>query len=274
MTLAWALVCAAWAGAYEVRLAVRHQAGWAWYRRLCWWSAGALLALATLPPVGTRAGHVVWVQTLQFALLLFGVAPLSVFGAPVAAFRRAPGARAPGARRTRPPWARDVKLAPLRGWLGIFAFWVVMVGWRVPPAVDALAAERAWVWLEAATVILGGWLLWSALVGSPPWLALHQRPRRMALAAVAMWSTWIFAYVVGFAPRPFYPAFAKEPSPMSSQEIAVAVLWAMSALAFVPVIFTNLTLWLRSEETPRRSSLWHAMERRAAHPSWEGPGGS
>ena len=116
-------------------------------------------------------------------------------------------------------------------------------------------------------------MLWSALVGSPPWLALHERPRRMALAAVAMWSTWIFAYIVGFSSSPFYPAFAREPSPMSSQEIAVAVLWATSALAFLPVFFVNLTRWLRSEETPRRLSLWHALERHAGHPSLEGPGG-
>jgi cytochrome c oxidase assembly factor CtaG len=274
MTLAWAFVGVAWVGAYEVALFAWHRGDWAWYRRLCWWAAGALLVLATLPPVGTRAAHVVWVQALQFALLIFGAAPLSAFGAPVVAFRPAPAARVPKASRTRPSWARDVKLAPLRGWLGIFAFWVVMVGWRVPPAVDAVARQPAWVWLEVPSLLVGGWLLWSALVGSPPWLALHQRPRRMALAAVAMWSTWIFAYVVGFAPRPFYPAFAREPSPMSSQEIAVAVLWATSALAFVPVFFLNLTRWLRSEETPRRSSLWHALERRAAHPSLEGPGGS
>lgn len=268
MTILWALVCAAWVGVYEMAVFWRHGGRWPWYRRLSWWSAGALLALAGLPPVASHAPTTVWVQALQFALLLFGVAPLSAIGASFAAFRREHAPRKKGS------WQRDVRRPPLRGWPGIFAFWIVMVGWRVPPAVDAIARDRAWLWLEAATLITGGWLLWSALVGSPPWLALHQRPRRMALAAVAMWSTWIFAYVVGFSPRPFYPAFAREPGPMSSQEIAVAALWATSAAVFVPVIFTNLVRWLRSDEAPSRLSLVRALERRSTYPSLKDPRGA
>ena len=274
MTLAWGVVCVAWVGAYEVALFLLHRRSWPWCRRLCWWCAGALLALAGLPPVESRAGQVVWVQALQFALLLFGVAPLSALGAPIVAFRRVRTTRVPVSNRRRTSWARDVRRAPLRGWLGMFGFWVVMVGWRVPPAVDALATHRGWLWLEAGSLVLGGWLLWSALIGSPPWLALHERPRRMAMVAVAMWSTWIFAYIVGFASSPFYPAFAREPNSMSNQEIAVAILWAASAAVFVPVFFANLTRWLRSEETPRRSSLLHALEGKAAHPRLEGHGGS
>lgn len=259
MTTLWALVSAAWVGLYEVALFLQHRESWPWYRRLSWWSAGVLLALAGLPPVASHATSTVWVQTLQFALLLFGVAPLSAIGAPVAAFRRERTGQA------RSSWRRDVRRPPVRGWLGIATFWVVMVGWRVPPAVDAVARDSTWLWLEASTLVAGGWLLWSALAGSPPWLALHQRPRRMALAAVATWSTWIFAYIVGFSPRPFYPAFAREAGPMSSQELAVAILWATSAVVFLPVIFTNLVRWLRSDEAPGRSSLVRALERRSIH---------
>jgi cytochrome c oxidase assembly factor CtaG len=285
LTWLWALGCTLWVGSYEGALFMRHGGSWPWFRRLSWWSAGALLALAGLPPVASRAEHVVWVAAVQFGALLFGVAPLAAIGAPLAAFgpsRQArPGKPRPG--RAKRSWRREVRLPPWRGWLGIGAFWVLLVGWRVPAAVDALAADRAWLWLEAASLVAGGWVFWSALIGSPPWLALHQRPRRMALAAVATWSTWIFAYVVGFSTRPFYPAYAKEASPMASQELSVGVLWAMSTIAFVPVIFANLLRWLRSEEllgrfpglsgTPPPGSHHFGRHVPSPRPSLERPGG-
>ena len=36
----------------------------------------------------------------------------------------------------------------------------------------------------------------------------------------------------------------------ADQQVTTGVLWAIAACAFIPVIFWNLVVWLRSEEDP------------------------
>ena len=224
----------------------------------------ALMAVALLPPVETLARRYLLVESVQFCLLAMAGPALIVLGAPWRACRLSrgqtgkPGGRAPGtgarpgladrlaARRLdRPSFARAV---------GICAWWVVScVCWRLPPVLDALARHPALILAAWATLSSAGIGLWLELVNSPPLIPRLSRPRRAAIAALAMWSTWAIAFVLGFARGPVVHAYDGAGSSLSTvadQELAAFVLWLAAACCFVPVIFVALLTWLRDGADP------------------------
>lgn len=226
-------------------------------RRWRWYAAAALLAAAGLPPLSGLAHRYLWAQTAQFGLLAFGAAPLAATGLP----------RTIWALRRGPTWPA-IRTPARDGLAALACFLAATIGWRVPAAVDAVASGPGWLVLEAVTVVGGTWWLWVVLAGaSRPELA-QSRPLRMALAAVAAWSVWIFAYVLGFSPGTFYPGFGQGRTPAAEQQVAVAVLLAASALALCPVMFVNLTRWLGADQAEAEAEM--ALYR---SPRWRARGG-
>ena len=69
-----------------------------------------------------------------------------------------------------------------------------------------------------------------------------------------MWTVWITAYLVGLSHVAVYRSYphvvGRDLSVSADQSFATGVLWLTSLCAFVPVIFANLVLWLRSDEDP------------------------
>lgn len=214
-----------------------HGSPWPTWRRRCWWGAALLLVVAGAPPLGSTSQHSLVDQTLQFGLLAFGVAPLAVLGAPRMMF-------------TGRGLRSDTVSPPSRYAAGValLVFVVTTIAWRVPPAVDAVASSQSWFIAEAICLIAGTWFFWAAVLGSPPRPAVDPRPLRIALAAFAAWSIWIFAYVVGFTGHSFYPAFATGPAANTPQQVAVIILWATSAAGLLPVAFVNLAAWLGGDQ--------------------------
>ena len=179
----------------------------------------ALMAVAMLPPVETLARRYLFVESVQFCLLSMAGPALIVLGAP---WRRAPPVARPdrrsraagrpstgaqpgladrlAARRLdRPSFARAV---------GFCVWWVGdCVCWRLPPVLDALARHPALILAAWATLSSAGIGLWLELVNSPPLTPRLSRPRRAAIAALAMWSTWAIAFVLGFARGPVVHAY-------------------------------------------------------------------
>jgi cytochrome c oxidase assembly factor CtaG len=126
-----------------------------------------------------------------------------------------------------------------------------VVAWRVPASVDALARHGWLSVIEAVTLIGPGIGLWLELVGSPPFTPRLARPARIAVAAVAMWTIWVTAYLVGLSHASVYRAYGHGPGDLSvsaDQAVATGVLWFTSLCAFLPVIFSNFMAWLRSDE--------------------------
>jgi len=241
---------------------------------LAW--AGIVAALvALLPPVGTWARRWVVGEAIQFSLLAYVVPPLIVLGlAPATRRRLAAWPRLP--RRAGPPASGAGRLAegtpraeryrfdPLqdrpgrgafdpaaaRAWIALVVFVGVVALWRSAAVIDALARREPLILLEAATLVAPGCALWLNLVDSGPSLAGAGRPRRMTMAALAMWSIWVLAFILGFSGHPMFSAYHHRAgsglSALSDQELAVAVLWAIPTLAMMPVVFGNLVKWLRS----------------------------
>lgn len=259
MTAAWLAVAAAAVAAYEGGCRALGHRGQRWprWRRACWWAAAVLLAGAGMPPLVEAARRSIVLQSLQFGILAFGVGSLAVLGAPTRPLTALVGRPQPAARSV----SRRAAACALAG------FGLVTIGWRLPPAVDAVVGGRGWLALQAATLAAGTWWLWTAVIGTPTRRAVEPRPLRVVLAGVSAWSIWVFAYVVGFAAHAFYPAFATGSTAVGPQQVAVIVLWATSAAALVPVAFTNLALWLGREQQIAEAEMDDYRRRRRHAPT-------
>jgi cytochrome c oxidase assembly factor CtaG len=225
------------------------------WRTWCLPAALVALLLALVPPVSGAARRIEYAQALQFALVAVVVPALVTASAPWR-WLGLKGLSAPGSgmrwvdrladqRRRRRELPRSLVF--------IAADIAVVVAWHTPVAVAA-GARHGWLApVEAATLLVFGVGLWLELISSPPLAPRSGHLRRAVLAALAMWALWTLAYVVGMSNHDFYSNFHHDPGGLSGaadQQIASAVLWLVSALAFVPVIFWNALMWLKTEDDP------------------------
>lgn len=215
--------------------------------------------LAVVPPFSTWARHTEVVETLQFCLLAVAVPCLVALGAPWRSLGLA--ARHPNAAGSRPPRALD-GLAEgrrrhpqlLRSLAFVAADLAVVVAWRTPAAIEALVRHGALGLLEALSLVAAGIGLWLECVESPPLVPRSPRPQRALVAALAMWTMWILAYLLGFSRTSWYAGLAHRAghglSAAADQQFSSVVLWAVPAVFFAPVIFYNVLTWLHSEDDP------------------------
>ena len=75
------------------------------------------------------------------------------------------------------------------------------------------------------------------------------------MAAVAMWTIWIIAYITGMSGAvSVTPArghtLAGAVSAAADQQLAVGVMWAIPAVCFAPVVYAMLLTWLSAREDP------------------------
>lgn len=208
--------------------------------------AAALVVICLVPPLGSEARRYLFVESVQFCVFALAAPALIVLGAPWRRLRLARGAdRLAAARRRQTSFV--AALAALIAWVAI------CLCWRLPPVLDGLARHPALVAPEAVTLCAAGAALWLELVPSPPLAPRVAQPQRACLAALAMWSIWVIAYVLGFASGAVVHAYdhaGSHLSTVSDQEITVFVLWAAAGAAFIPVIFAAVMGWLKDGAGP------------------------
>jgi cytochrome c oxidase assembly factor CtaG len=241
-------------------------------------AAGAALIVAGLAVEGLARKYVV-AESVQFVVFGIAAPALIVLGAPWRLLRlsrtpadpappathgqASPGQASPGQASPGPggrPGALD-RLATARrrqtsflragGYLMVFIG--VSVAWRLPPVMDALARHPVLVLPELLTLLAAGTGLWLELVPSPPLAPRLPKPHRAAVAALAMWSTWAVAYVLGLSNHGVFHGYDPAGGALSAvadQEITVALVWAVSAFCFVPVVFVTLLTWLSGNGDP------------------------
>jgi len=234
-------------------------------RASCAVAGAVLLVVCAVPQVLDGIGHYEFVEALRFCLLAMAVPALLVVGAPWALLgvRAAVLEPVSAARRRHPKMTWS--LACLAVDVG------VIVAWRTPRLVNALAHSAVIVPFEAVTLVAAGIALWLELVESPPLVPRVSRPKRAVLAALAMWSVWGIAYLDAMSPAPWYTSFRHTAgsglSAAADRQVAAAVMWAVAAATFMPVVFWNLSEWLRSESRGDEAVIGRlAEERRAAGP--------
>ena len=231
-------------------------------------AAGVLLLLAVLPPVGSYARHDAFVQALQFvifavvvpALLMLGIAslpgrpdrctsgpdvPPSWWGrAAEPAVRLLASTAVHRAEADRPA----VRAAAVK----VLIFVALVITWRLPAVLDALARYPALIAPELATLVCAGSAVWADLVAAAPLRQPLPRPLRAAMAAVAMWSIWIVAYVTGMsnaaAASPGRNADALNAA--TDRQLGVAAMWAVPAICFAPVVYAMVIRWLGERDDP------------------------
>jgi cytochrome c oxidase assembly factor CtaG len=234
------------------------------HRHRGWLAAGgAALVLAAVAATGLARRSVV-AESAQFVVFAMAGPALIVLGAPwrLARLSQAaePAPGLPGPARTAPldrlAVARRARASLPRSAAVLGVFIAVSVAWRLPPVMDAVSQHPALVLPELVTLVPAGTALWLELVSSPPLAPRLPNPHRAALAALAMWSAWAVAYVLGLSSHAVFRAYDGPGSGLSAaadQQLAVALVWAVSAFCFLPVIFAGLLGWLRDTgDEPRR----------------------
>ncbi len=204
-------------------------------------AAVILVALSLLPPAGSLARRYVFAESLQFVLFAAAVPALLVLGAPWRLLGLGP--RAAPQRRAGSGF--------LRGAAVLLVYAAVLIVWRLPVTVDALATQPGLAVAEMATLAAAGSALWLQLVESPPLLPRLSRPLRAVFAALAMWTIWILAYILGFSQVAWFGAYLQPGvNPVIDQEIATGAMWAVSAVCFVPVVYVTALTWLKDTSDP------------------------
>jgi cytochrome c oxidase assembly factor CtaG len=241
--------------------------------------AALLLTVACLaPPISSLAGRYVLAETAQFACFAMVAPALLVLGAPwrlLGLARRAPAAEPgsppgntgvtyedgrnpeaghPGADRPADRLSRIRARNPsfMRSVAFLAVFAAVSVAWRLPAVIGAVARDQDLAVAEMASLLIAGVALWLELAPSPPLRPRGRGLSQAVTAAFAMWLIWIIAYIQGSASRGVFHAYRYHPggalSAVADQELATAVLWAVAAACFMPVIFTAAHHWLHDGE--------------------------
>jgi cytochrome c oxidase assembly factor CtaG len=215
-----------------------------------------LIIVVLLPPAAGYARQYAFAQALQF--VIFGVVgpALLALGTP---WRTRSSGWPPGSgERSRRPGVQATV------WLG--AFIAVTIAWRLPATVNALARDPFLAAAEMITLLAVGTGLWLELTSAPHGPGQLPRPARAAMAAAAMWTIWVLAYLTGMSNASWFAAYhhhipAGGLSAAADQQIAVAILWTVPALCFLPLLYVTVIAWLGSassagNERPAASAGW------------------
>ncbi|MHB1208284.1 MAG: cytochrome c oxidase assembly protein [Acidimicrobiales bacterium] len=153
----------------------------------------------------------------------------------------------------------------------LVVFLVVAIFWRVAPIVDYTNRHGFMVVPEALSLVIAGSLFWLDLIESPPMSPGITRPFRIAMSAIAMWSIWIVAYLNAMSHDSWYRSFhhvvGHGVSLSADQQLTAGFMWALSAFAFLPVVFWNLIHWLQTEEDPTDELVRMLRQERALGPT-------
>ena len=156
-----------------------------------------VLILAMLLPAESYARHYAFVETLQFVIFAVAAPALLVLGGPwrfLRLTRRQGSSPGPIRRFTPSRWPGVSRPAAV-----LVAFIALVIAWRLPVTVNALPSDPALTVAEAVTLLASGSAVWLELVESAPLLPGLSRPQRAAMAAAAMWTIWVLAYITGMS---------------------------------------------------------------------------
>ncbi len=243
--------------------------------------AAVVLLLGMLLPAESYARQYAFAETLQFVIFAVAAPALLVLGRPWRFLRLTRGqgsSSGPDRRFTPSRWPGVSRPAAV-----LVVFIALVIAWRLPVAVNALPGDPALTVAEAVTLLASGSGVWLELVESPPLRPGLSRPQRAAMAAAAMWTIWVLAYIMGMSHGAWFAAYRHPGHGLSTaadQQLAAGIMWAVPALCFMPVIYGSLIAWLGDSDDPDKE-LREAVHHESARASlggrprpprgWRGP---
>jgi len=229
-------------------------------------AALVLWAIVLTPPVLALTSEYEFVQSTQFCLFAVVIPALLIVGAPWRWFDLASletpltdnDGRRIAAAPARPLDRWVLGRSSRNGYQRVVTLLLIFVGqsilWRSAPVVDELIRHPWLSIVESFLLVIGGAFLWLELVESPPFQPTTARPYRIGVSAAAMWTIWVIAYLMAMSPNTWYSGFRHVSGRLFSlaidQQVTTALMWFITAAAFLPIIFSNLYRWLQSEEDP------------------------
>jgi cytochrome c oxidase assembly factor CtaG len=216
-------------------------------------AAVVVAAVFVVPPVASEARHYAAVQAIQFVSFAVVAPALLVLGWP----------RSTSWRRFAERLARGGP--EVRALTRLLPFMALVITWRLPAVLAALARDPALALAELVTLFVAGSAVWLELAGPPVAAAASPRPLRAAVAAIAMWTIWIIAYITGMSGGSLFPAAGNAASAADQRQIAAGVLWAVPAVSFVPVVYFMVATWLAERDDPDKE-LQAATDAPPGHP--------
>lgn len=225
----------------------------------------ALWVVALTPPLLALTGEYEFVQGIQYCLFAIAIPCLVVVGRPWRWFGLTStkvrvtdeGLEVTASRKRRlDRWA--LARSARRGYGRSATYLLLFVGqsilWRSAPVVDALIRHPWLSVFESAALVAGGVGVWLELIDSAPFRPTIARPYRIGMAAIALWTQWVIAYLMAMDKNPWYSGFRYVSGRLltlaADQQLTTALVWFITATAFVPVVFSNLLTWLKSEDDP------------------------
>ncbi len=222
--------------------------------------------LSLIPPFISWTNRYEFAQAIQFGLFAVAVPALVVAGDPWRwlglTSGRALEMDIDGSRFSTAPlrlidriaYSRMNQLGHRRAVILVLVFVGQTIFWRSSPVVNALVRHPWLEVIESLALVAAGVLLWLDLIESAPLRPRTTRPYRIGMSAIAMWAVWVTAYLMAMSHNSWYPAIhhvaSQGLSQSADQQISAAILWFISAAAFLPVVFSNLNRWLQSEDDP------------------------
>ncbi|HUB42880.1 MAG TPA: cytochrome c oxidase assembly protein [Streptosporangiaceae bacterium] len=198
--------------------------------------AAVLVVVAAVPPVGTYAGRFAVARAAQFVVFAVIAPALLASGWP-ARWPDLPG-----------PWPEIRRAhagqAGVRATASLLPFAALVIVWRLPTVLTALDRDPALTIAELVTLAGAGTAVWLELTAGLTARRPLPRPLRAAMAAVAMWTIWVVAYITGMSGVAAAPVRAGALSAAADRQLAVAVLWAVPAICLAPVVYTIVVRWL------------------------------
>jgi len=195
-------------------------AGYAFYAGL------AVLTIALVSPIDTRAHRVLWVHMVQHVLLVSAAAPLLAFGRVFEVFGRACGfGRFPFLWRHR---RAGVALAATSTVAAIQV--VTLLVWHVPALFDAALRHDVVHGLEHLMLLGTATWAWASLLR---FNAEHGGAAVLALF-IASLPPMVLGVGMTFARTVWYPVYlGRGVNPIADQQLAGVVMWGYGGLAAV-----------------------------------------
>jgi putative membrane protein len=249
-------------------------------RRVNWWRCAAfagglaLIVLALESPIDDWSDTFLWAHMIQHLLLIFGAAPLLLFGAPLMPFWRAVPLEL---RRSSLRWLmlhprpRRLTLGAGRLISSPALVWVIFVvdfiGWHMPALYDLALRAQPVHDLEHLLFLVTALLFWAQVIPSAP-----LRPR-LGYGAQAFYTLGagfamqVVCLMLTFSPQPIYDHYAavesanSSLSPIVDQTTSGGLMNLIGMIFFGTIFMVLLWLWLGAEE--RRD---HALPQPQVYP--------
>jgi len=216
------------------------------------WSGWTTLALALVSPLHPLGEALFSAHMLQHEILILISAPLLVLAQPLPALLWGLPFQW---RRTVGGWSKFGPVAktwtfltlPAAAWsLHAAAFWI----WHAPPLFQATLTSDA-VHAAQHLSFLGTALLF--------WWSLFRGHRKMGYGAGVLYifttavHTSILGALLTFAPRLWYPAYAKTAgvwglTPLEDQQIGGLIMWVPGGIAYLIAGLALFAAWLRTSD--------------------------